>query len=118
MRERAIRTAEHFGLLERCMEFEKVLLSIRDVVPDKFSDGIDFVLDGWWSDIRQLIIVPKYSIAASAPDYFERHRAMIQSIIEMAQLFGLSKTEDRIEDYGEHYYIVFRCDSTWDITEK
>ena len=118
MRARAIRTAAQFDLLERCMEFEHGLLSIRDIVPDRWSDGIDFDISGWLSDIRQLIIVPKYSIPASAPDYFERRRSMIESIIELARQFGLTRTEDRIEDYGEHYYIVFRCDSTWNITEK
>lgn len=118
MRAREIRTAEHFGLLERCMDFEQGLLSIRGIVPEKCTNGVDFDLSGWLSDIRQLIIVPKYSIPVSAPDYFGQHRAMIESIIELASQFGLSRTEDRIEDYGEHYYIVFRCDSTWNITEK
>lgn len=117
MNERAIRTAEHFGQLERCKEFEAALLAIKDVVPEQSCEGVDFDLDGWWSNIRYLIIVPKYSILVSAQDYFERRSIMLRSIIKTAQRFGLSRTEDRIEDYGEHYYIVFRCDGTWSIKE-
>ena len=35
MRTREIETARKFGILERCRAFEKDLLAIGDVVPDK-----------------------------------------------------------------------------------
>ena len=64
MRERDLKTAEKFGVLDRCKAFEEDLLKIKDLVPDKHDDGVCFDLSGFWSDIRHVIIVPKYDIRA------------------------------------------------------
>ena len=68
---RDIKTAEKFGILERCRAFETDLLKIKDIVPDKSDDGIPFDLDGFLSDIHQVIIVPQYDIRANRDDYWE-----------------------------------------------
>lgn len=39
--------------------------------------------------------------------------AMIARINETAASFGLHRTMDSMEDYGEHLYIVFQCNDTW-----
>lgn len=111
MREREKNIAKHFGILERCLDLEKALLSVDGVTPEKSADlGIDFDLN---SIPSELVIVPKYGIPVSADDYFDRRRKMLMNIIETCKQFGLTRSEDEIEDYGEHYYIVFRCDSSW-----
>ena len=71
MRAWDIRTAEQCGILERCKAFEKELLQIKDIVPDKSDDGIPFDLSGFLSNIFQVIIDPQYDIRADRDDYWE-----------------------------------------------
>lgn len=113
MRERDIKTAEQFGILERCKAFENDLLQIKDIVPDKSDDGIPFDLDGFLSDIFQVIIVPKYDIRATRDDYWEARKQLRESVIALAEKYDLYPSGDRIEDYGEHFYFVFTCGKTW-----
>ena len=115
MRDRDRQTAEHFGILSKVESFEKELLGIDGIVSDTLGDGIDFDLSCWLSDMRYVIIVPRYSIDVrlDVDDYFKRRKTLVQTILDTASRFGLSRTEDRIEDYGEHFYIVLRCDVTW-----
>ena len=107
MREKEIRTARKFGVLDRIEALERELLNIEHVVE------VEFDLDGFWSDIRQVIIVPKYDIDVRLENYYEVRREMLQKVLEVAKSFGLGPSGDRIEDYGEHYYIVRQCDSSW-----
>ena len=73
--EHCIKTAEQFGILERCRAFERDLLKIKDVVPDVPDGGIPFDLDGFLSGIFQVIIAPKYDIRADRGNYWEaRHQ--------------------------------------------
>ena len=113
MRERVIETAKRFGILEWCRAFEKGLLKIEDVVPDISDDGIPFDLDGFSSGIFQVIIVPRYDIRASRDDYWEARKQVKERVIALAEKYDLHRTEDRIEDYGEHFYFVFHCGESW-----
>lgn len=113
MRIRDIKVAEQFGILERCKAFEADLLKIKDIVPDKFDDGIPFDLDGFLSDIYQVIIVPKYDIRADRNDYWEARRQVKENVVALAKKYDLHRTEDRIEDYGAHFYFVFSCGKSW-----
>lgn len=113
MRAREIRTAEQFGILERCKAFEKNLLEIKDIVPDKFDDGIPFDLNGFLSGIFYVIIVPKYDIRADRDDYWEARKLLKERVIAVAEKYDLHRTEDRIEDQGEQFYFVFRCGEAW-----
>ena len=109
MRTREIKTAERFGILERCRAFEKDLLAIGDVVPDKSDDGVPFDLSGLYDDIFQVIIVPKYAIRVDRDDYWEARKRLKRRVIALAEKYDLRRTEDPIEDHGEHFYFVFRC---------
>lgn len=113
MRTRDKKIAAQFGILERCESFEKDLLQVKDIVPDKFDDGIPFDLSGLLSDIFQVIIVPKYSIQADRDDYWDARTKLLESVIALAEKYDLHCTGDRIEDQGEHFYFVFRCGETW-----
>ena len=107
--------AERFGILERCKAFEKELLQIKDIVPDKSNDGIPFDLSGFLSDIFQVIIVPQYDIGADRDDYWEARKHLKESVVALADKYVLYPSGDRIEDQGAHFYFVFRCGQTWRI---
>ena len=113
MRARDTQTAAQFGILERCRAFEKELLQIKDIVPDKSDDGIPFDLDGFLSNIFQVIIVPRYDIGADRDDYWEARKQLKGNVVAPAEKYDLHRTDDRIEDYGEHFYFVFRCGASW-----
>ena len=113
MRERDIKTAKKVGILERCQAFEQELLQTKDIVPDKSDDGIPFDLDGFLSDIFQVIIVPKYDIRADRDDYWEARKALKDNVVALAEKYDLHRSGDYIEDQGEHFYFVFNCGSTW-----
>lgn len=99
--------------MSKVESFENELLGIGGIVAEGLGSGIDFDLSSWSSGIRYVIIVPKYRISDEQNEYFEARNALVQKILEIASRFGLSRAEDRIEDYGAHFYIVFRCDDTW-----
>ncbi len=110
---RDIKIAERFGILEKCKAFEKDLLEIKDIVPDKSDDGIPFDLNGFLSDIFYVIIVPKYDIRADRDDYWEARKQLKERVIALAEKYDLYRTEDRIEDQGAHFYFVFQCGVSW-----
>ena len=116
MRTREIETAKKFGILERCQAFEKDLLAIEDVVPDKSDDGVPFDLSGFYDDIRHVIIVPKYAIRADRDDYWEARKWLKRRVVALAEKYDLRRTGDEVEDHGEHFYFVFRCGKTWETT--
>lgn len=112
MRQRSIKTAERFGVLDRMSALERALLKL-----DRVSE-VEFSLDGFYDGIMQVIICPKYDIPATLPNYFEVRRTVLQNILEVARSFGLRPSGDIIEDYGEHWYIVRDCDKTWELNKE
>lgn len=100
LRKREWQTADAFGITYRIEELKRDILAVDGVV------DVEFDLDGYWSDIQQIIFLPKYSIPGQLQDYYQRRRVMIACILEVCARHGLTRTEDSIEDYGEHLYIV------------
>lgn len=98
LRDRQIRTAEQFGILPLVEKLQADLMALEGV------EDVDFDLDGFWDNIPYVIILPKYSITGE--DYFKRRRVLLTKILQEAEINGLYRTEDTIEDYGEHFYIV------------
>ena len=113
MRMRDRNVAEQFGILDRCKAFESDLLKIKDIVPDKFDDGIPFDLSGFLSNIHQVIIVPKYDIRADRDDYWEARKQLRENVVALAEKYDLHPSGDGIEDQGEHFYFVFSCGKSW-----
>lgn len=105
--DRTVNTAKHFGILERVDELHKKLLEIDHVV------DVEFDLDGFWDNINQVIILAKYDIPVSLSNYYDVFRETLDKIFEVTTSFGLLPSGDRIEDYGEHFYIVRDCDKSW-----
>lgn len=112
MKEREAKVAKRFGVYDRVKSLEDALLTIDEIVEVEFS------LDGFWDNIMQVIIVPKYNIPVRLPDYFEVRRRVMSRILNMARDFDLHPSGDTIEDYGEHWYIVRRCGKSWKLAEK
>lgn len=107
MKDRERKTAERFNILEQCEKLEKELLNIDRVI------DVDFDLNGFYDDIYQVIILTKYDIPATLENYFEERRELLKNVIGVAALNDLTRTEDRIEDMGAHFYFVFRCGKEW-----
>lgn len=111
MTERETNIAKQFGIFDKMQKLENELLSINGV-PEVEFDMRDFV-----DDINYVIVIPKYSVPASAVDYYERRKNQLQEILDVCKKNDLHPSGDRIEDYGEHWYIVRECGKTWESTE-
>lgn len=103
------KTADRFGFTPQLEKLTRELLRIDGVAE------IEYDLDGFWSDIRHVIILAKYDIPVADSAYYAKRRIMLNNILEVCAQNGLRRTGDTIEDYGEHYYIVTRC--TWPVVE-
>lgn len=99
--ERTILQAEHFGQLQRIKDFEKSLMTIPGIL-----GSVDFDLDGWFDNIRQVIICTKY-------DWHSDRLKIIRDVLNAANGCDLHPSGDSIEDYGEHLYFVFSCGDSW-----
>ena len=98
LNERNRKTAELYGILPLVEKLQSDLLDIEGV------EDVDFDLDGFYDKIPYVIFLPKYNITGN--DYFKQRRILINRILQEAAKFGLFRTGDSIEDYGEHFYIV------------
>ncbi len=110
MKERAEQITKMYGITEKVQSLEKDLLQIDRVV------GVEFDLDGFLEDgYKQIIFLTKYDIPGSLEGdaYWDARTKLRHDVMTTAARHGLRKTEDRIEDYGEHFYWVFACDKSW-----
>lgn len=55
----------------------------------------------------------KYNIPAELENYFELRKQLINDVIKVANDNGLRCSEDRMEDYGEHFYFVMKYEKEW-----
>lgn len=107
MKERTIKTAKNFSILDRVEKLEKELLEVDGVTE------VDFDLDGFYDDITNIIFLTKYDIPVRLENYYEVRKQMVNNILEVASKNGLKRTGDRIEDYGEWFYFVTSCGNRW-----
>mgnify|MGYP003318112385 FL=1 len=98
LNERNRRTAEKCGILPLVEKLQADLMTIEGV------EDVDFDLDGFLDNIPYVIFLPKYNLPMDG--FYTRRKAMLREILEIAARNGLVRTEDSIEDYGEHLYIV------------
>ena len=100
LNERDRKTADLYGITERVEKLQKELLQIEGV------RDVDFDLSGFLSNIPYVIFLPEYDIDVRLDDYFERRRKLLTEAVRVAAENGMMRTEDRIEDMGQHFYIV------------
>lgn len=100
--------AKMYGISERMEALEKALLSISGV------SSVSFDLSGYYDDIYQVIVIAGYETDVTLPyeDYFKQYGKIQKDIVRIAGKHDLRRTEDRLEDMGAHFYIVFSS-SKW-----
>ena len=101
--ERDIKTMKAFGIGEQMEKLHAELMALPDI------KDVEYDLSSFWSDIPYVIFLPTWNIPTAAKDYFDRKAALLQAILAVAHDNGLTRTGDRIEDYGSCWYIVTRC---------
>ena len=102
----AEKKAEQFGILERMRLLESDMLKI-----DGISD-INFDIDNF-KEIHEVILIPRYDAGPLDGQYYARRREQLAKILLECAKHDLHDSGDRIEDYGEHWYIVRTCGKTW-----
>ena len=102
LREQDRITAGLYGITERMEKMQRELLQIEGI------KDVDFDLSGFLSDIPYVIFLPEYDIDVRLDDYFERRQALLREALQVAAENGMTRTEDRIEDMGAHFFIVAR----------
>ena len=102
MKDRVLKTAERFGITKRIESITADLLAIPYVT------DVDFDLDGFYDDLNEVIILPRYDIPIQSETYCKDLSNVAMSVIEAAKAHGLARTLDKIEDYGRDLYIVFQ----------
>lgn len=95
---------------ELLRSLEASLLHINEITEVSFDESA--------LELNQIIFLVKYNIPVSLPNYYAVQRTLIQKILKTAKLYRLIKSEDRIEDYGEHFYFVFDCYMSDDVHRK
>lgn len=58
---------------------------------------------------KQLCVLTGYDIRPDVQDYWERRDYTRSAVVGAAKENDLTRTGDRIEDYGEHFYFVFNA---------
>ncbi|WP_346938121.1 hypothetical protein [uncultured Clostridium sp.] len=106
MKEKQIKIAEEFNIIEKIKKLESDLLQVKGVL------NVEFDLCGFYDNLNQVIFLTKYNIT-NDENYFEERKNLINNVLKVAQNNGLKRTEDSIEDYGEHFYFVTRCSKEW-----
>lgn len=99
--------ADKFGITKKVKELETALLKVD------YAVEVEFDLSGFYDELGQMIFLVKYDIPVSLSDYYNVLNKFKSDIVSVAREYGLSRTGDRIEDYGEHFYFVFDCDESW-----
>lgn len=104
---RTKKTAEKFKI------YDKVIKLKRNILQLQYAKSVIFDLDEFYDNLNQVIFVVGYDIDVRFKNYFEIRKNFIEKIIEVAKQAGLTRTQDQIEDYGAHFYFVFKCNNDW-----
>lgn len=105
---RAEQRAIRCGILGRMQALESALLCIEGI-----SD-IDFDIDIYGDyEVSHVILVPRYTLDVERPDYYDARKAQLHAILNVCEMHDLHSSGDRIEDQGNHWYIVRTCGQSW-----
>lgn len=101
--------AEKYGIAKKVQKLEYDLMGIRGV------QAVEFDLNGFLDHMQEIIVLTKYHAEGQEFKRYLWHKHRIKAqITNWAEKNGLTLAGDRVEDYGEHFYWVFRCDESWD----
>ena len=96
MNDRTTATAARFGISEQCAALERDLMTLPGAV------GVEFDLDGFYDNLRQVIFLVKFDIPAANKNYFRDLRALCQGVINTAARHGLTRTPDGWDPIRTH----------------
>ena len=100
-------TADKFGITNKVKELETALLNIENVAE------IIIDIDGFYDDVNEVVLSVEHTIPLNRTDFFELVGKVKDNVVATALNRGLTRAEDRVEDYGERFCIVFDCDENW-----
>lgn len=106
IKERTLREAARTGTLDKLNHLVSQLYGIDGMI------DIDIDLDSL-AELNYVEVLPRWDEHRYLPldSYFEHRRTFLNEVIHICADNGLTRSEDRIEDYGGGwFYIVFRCD--------
>lgn len=103
---RAEKRAEALGIADRMRDLENDLLNIEGI------SEIDFDIDNF-DEIPYVILIPRCKVPDGTGNWFRRRAAQLAQIVAVCEKHDLYNSGDRIEDYGEHWYIVRNCGIGW-----
>jgi len=106
MKEKEYKIAKEFNILDMVEKLQNELLQVDGVTE------VEFDLSGFYDNLNEVIILTKYSIC-DTEKYFEKRKKLKNQVVDIAKGNFLTRTSDRIEDYGEHFYFVFHCFKEW-----
>lgn len=107
MKDKEKMVAERFNILEIVQKLESELLKIDGITE------VEFDLSGFFDNLNEVILLTKYDIPNDTKEYFEKKKELRDQVVGVAEGNFLTRTGDRIEDYGEHFYFVFHCLKEW-----
>lgn len=99
--------AKEFNIVDMVEKLQNELLQVDGVTE------VDFDLSGFYDNMNEVIFLTKYSISNADNRYFEKRKELINQVVGVAEGNFLTRTQDSIEDYGEHFYFVFHCFKEW-----
>lgn len=102
--EKQRKIADKYGWADKIGRFQENLLKVQyieDVVFD-LSDLCEPRI------IKYITFITKYDIPLSVDNYYKLRLNMTNEILQAINKSGFKKTQDKIEDYGEHLYFVVK----------
>lgn len=88
MNDRTAATAARFGISEQCAALQRDLLTLPGAVK------VEFDLDGFYDNLREVIFLVKFDIPVVNKNYYRDLRALRQGVIDTAARHGLTRTPD------------------------
>ena len=99
------RTAKRFNIYDRILKLEKELLNVQGAL------NVEFYLDGFEDFLNEVIFLVKYEVPVTIGGYYIRRNQLKNDIVSVAFNNDLLRTEDSIEDYGDHFFFfVMNCE--------
>lgn len=95
----ALKVALKYGFAVKLTQLSMLLRQIP------YIQKVGFDLRDFSTADPEVILIPKYEIPSTA--LYQARPSLKAVIVAICELFGLSRTTDRIEDYETAFYIVF-----------
>ena len=100
LEENTYRLAKQFNIIHRISTFKDYLDSIEGI------SEVSFDLSGLLVNIKEVIVTCRWAVPSDV-SYYTARSALKTDVIEAAKENHLVQTQDRFEDQGYHFFVVF-----------